>query len=705
MQRVKIAIVGRRIMGALLVLLVTVPFYRLLDSPVTGLAGRSTVGLSELNAAALWYGALLALIPVIVLARVLEPRLIDRWVAILRARLLAPRSATFALVLALLAGALTLAFSLGVLEGKPNLIDAMSQLLHARYLAAGKLAGPVLPEGAFWHIQNTVITDQGWVSQYPPGHVVLLAIGFRLGAVWLIGPMMVAVAILFTALTAERLLPDDRATARLGAIMAALSPFLIGLAGAYMNHITAAAFGAAAVYCAVRTRDGNWAWALPTGAALAWVFGTRPLAGVVVGAVVAFAVWWDGGGARLSQPGRWLARVAWATAGASPFLILLGAYNNHFFGRPWRFGYSAALGPATALGFHQDPWGNWYGPLQALGYTSADLVALNLNLLESPVPVVLLAGLFLLFARKLSTGERIIAAWALLTVLGNLFYWHHGLFMGPRMLNEAAPAWALLTAVAAVGIVRRIPPGFRVIRGGYSVRVAVLLFLVGGGVVGYLVLAPQRLLSYGAERHAGSRVRVPEVSGPAIVFVHGAWEVRAGMRLAASGMRLDSLETALRQNPTCRVAEYVAYYVARSEGNHSAKEVKLDLTPRSDDFPPRIEISPGNWILVAEDSPLTEECLREIEADRNGVVDVTPLAWQGDLPELDTGGAMYVRDLGPESNEELIRRHPERKPLVFYTPSSDASPILMPYQEGMAAIWGGSAARAGMAQPDITVVP
>src|SRR5690606_35601612 len=130
------------------------------------------------------------------------------------------------------------------------------------------------------------------------------------------------------------------------------------------------------------------------------------LAGVVVGAVVAFTIWLGGAGGRWEQIQRWLARVGCATVGALPLLMLLGAYNHYFFGKPWRFGYSAALGPATSLGFHQDPWGNWYGPLQALGYTSSDLVALNLSLLESPVPVVLIAGLFLALARQLTPGER-----------------------------------------------------------------------------------------------------------------------------------------------------------------------------------------------------------------------------------------------------------------------------------------------------------
>jgi hypothetical protein len=501
-----------------------------------------------------------------------------------------------------------------------------------------------------------------------------------------------AVTAFFTSVAAERLLPDDRLTARLGALMVALSPFMIGLAGAYMNHITAAAFGAVAIYAAVRTRDGHWGWAVPTGAALAWVFSTRPLAGLVVGTVVAFTIWWGAGEARQVGPCRWLARVGWSTVGAMPFLVLLGAYNRYFFGSPLRFGYSAALGPATALGFRQDPWGNSYGPLQALGYTSADLVALNLNLLETTVPVVVVAGLFLLFARRLSAGERVIAAWALLPVLANTLYWHHGIFMGPRMLNEAGPGWGLLTAVAMMGMVRLISRGRSLIVGGYSLRAAALTFLLAGGAVGYLALAPHRLLSYGGPWQAGARITVPKIDEPAIVFVHGAWATRAGMRLAANGMRLDSLETALRQNPTCRVAGFVNSYLTGRGGERTLNETMLDFTPRSHSFPERVEISPGSSILIEEGGLLTEECRREIEADRNGVIEMTPLVWQGDLPGLASGGTLYVRDLGPALNDGLIRRHPERIPLVFYTPAPESPPILVPYSEGMAALWASAIA-------------
>ena len=150
------------------------------------------------------------------------------------------------------------------------------------------------------------------------------------------------------------------------------------------------------------------------------------------------------------------AAVRRSAVGIAPVLVALALYNRYFFGSALRFGYVASTGPLVSPGFHQDPTGQFYGPIQALGYTSADLVTLSLYLLETPIPAVVLVGLFFLLSPRLTRGELIIALWALLPVIANVFYWHHGNFMGPRMLNEAAPAWVLLTAVAAVGLVRRI---------------------------------------------------------------------------------------------------------------------------------------------------------------------------------------------------------------------------------------------------------
>ena len=679
---------GRRALGVLLIALVVIPFCRLLEGRETGLAGRATVGIMEVYLPLLWTGFAVTLIVGVLAGYLLTPGALERRLAPLGRWLTAPRAAVFGGVAGVLSAALTAAFSLFVLDGKPNLIDAMSQLLHARYLAAGELAGPVSPFAPFWHIQNTVLTPNGWVSHYPPGHVALLALGFRLGAVWLVGPLMQGMTVLFTCLAADRLLPEDRLAARLGTVFVALSPFMIGLAGAYMNHVTAAAFGALALYAAVRARDGSAWWSVVAGAAVGMVFATRPLTGVVI-ALVAAGVW------LLSR--EWMQQASWrgvalriagAAGGAAPLVAALGLYNAYFFGSPLRFGYEAALGPAARPGFHRDPWGNVYGPIEALGYTSSDLIALSLNLLETPLPVVALVGAYFLCARRLSEGERIIAAWALLPVAANFFYWHHGLFMGPRMLNEAGAAWGVLTAIGAVGLVRLTPAQHRVFPRRYSPRAALTALFIAALAVGLTYLVPERLLSYGRDWLPSMRIEPPRTPHPSLVFVHGAWTGRIAMRLAGNGMRLDSLETALRRNSTCALPRFAASYPAGPGRDDRAPAIDFDVRADRPAGHAAVEIAPGDWILVRHGEALSAACAREIHADRNGVVDIAPMLWQRDLPGLPPTGAMIVRDLGPEANAALIAAQPGRVPYVFFTPSPDREPVLVPYDQGIAAIWG-----------------
>lgn len=675
----------RRACGAVLTALVVMPVFRLLRDREIGIMGADVLLVADQDRALLLIGTPIALVLGFLIARVVGAARVEALAARVGHALRDAPPHRFALALGIIAALYAAAFSLLVLDGKPNLIDSMTQLLHARFIASGDLAGPATGWNEFWHVQNSLVTPRGWVSHFPPGHVMLLAAGFALGAVWAVGPMLCGIAIFFTALAADRLLPEDRAVARLGALLAAASPFFIAHAGAYMNHVSAAAFATAAIYLGLRARDeGGFIWPGLAGGATGAAFTIRPLAAVVTALVV--TVIFAGPSPFRALPTRaWVRSTFAAIVGGLPFLAALGAYNARFFGSPLHFGYPAAWGPASGLGFHRDPWGNAYGIVDAIGFTSSDLTALSLHLLGTPIPVVLVAGLYLLAARKLTQGERIIALWALLPVVANLLYWHHGMFMGPRMLNEASPAWALLAAVAAVGLVRRIPSRWEV--RDYSARAGIAGAFALAAVTGIVYLGPDRLRQYGGSWMESTRMDAPQLAGPALVFVHGGWTSRIAMRLAAAGMRLDSLETALRLNPTCEVHQLARRY---PEGGGAAPD--LDFSPRSGELRPRIETARGNYIRVREGGKLSPECQREAVSDTLGIADIAPLVWQGDLPGNAGTGALILRDMGPAANAAVIAAHPGRVPFMLLRRSNDEAPTLVPYAEGVAALWPDASA-------------
>jgi hypothetical protein len=656
--------------------LAVLPVWRLLARPQTGLAGAATVGMTESYAGMLWFGAILLAIPALLASRTLEPGTVERAARRVSRLLAAQATLPFAAMLALVAFAAAAAFGSFALAGQPNVVDAMTQLLHARFVADGGLTGPDASFGAFWMPQQSLFTEHGWVSQYPPGHVLLLALGLKAGVPWAVGPLMLAIAILFTTLAAERLLPDRIAEARLGALLAAVSPFLIAHAGAWMNHTTAAAFGAIAVWCAARSMGGGPAWFAAAGASLGAMFTVRPLSALTLGVVIAAWLTFASGRGAVRRA---LPRVAILLLGALPFGVAIALYNARFFGSATTFGYAAALGPAGGLGFGVDPWGNTYGATEALAYTSAELTSLSLFLLETPLPLVALIAMWLALVPRLEAGERLITGWALAPLAAQLVYWHHGLFMGPRMLNEVAPAWCLLAAIAVPWLVAKLPARTASL-GSYSPRSFGAAAAVAGLLAGVFVLAPMRLASY-AQRPQAPAVAL-SADGPAVVFVHGGWTSRLSARLAASGIRLDSVETMLRQNPTCAVQ---AWADARVKGGPLPT---LDMERRSAGLPEAVEISPGNRIRIAPGERLSGECARQAAADRSGTIDITPLLWLGAVPGADRGETVFARDMGPAANTRLLNVLPGRTAWMLATPGPDSPPGLIEYEMAMRTLWG-----------------
>ncbi|HEX2168071.1 MAG TPA: hypothetical protein VHG09_12635, partial [Longimicrobiales bacterium] len=418
------------------------------------------------------------------------------------------------------------------------------------------------------------------------------------------------------------------------------------------------------------------------GAAFAYSLATRPLSTLAMGTAIALTA--PMLSSRRATPAMFALINLRAVAGAAPIAILLFAYNTYFFGGPLRTGYDLAMGPDMSLGMHRDPWGNLYGLREAIGYTAGDLLGLAIHLLETPLPAVPLIGLFLLIAKRLEPGARLLAAWAVAPVITNFLYWHHGVFMGPRMLHEAAPAWLMLATAAAVGLVRLTPRRWD----SFDAKAALSTAIIGSVVIGLFSGAGQRLSSYGGEWFEIMRLPVPPVESPALVFVHGGWTGRVAMSLASAGYRLDMIETLMRQNSTCDVHVLARHLLA---GRHAAAAValtELDTVPRNDRLPLTVEIAPGDRIRAWQGEQLTPECSREAASDRFGILDLSPLIWQGDLPGSEESGVMFVRDFGPEKNDALLRAHSDRTPFVYGIFEHDGDPVALPYDSAMSRLWG-----------------
>jgi hypothetical protein len=241
-----------------------------------------------------------------------------------------------------------------------------------------------------------------------------------------------------------------------------------------------------------------------------------------------------------------------------------------------------------------------------------------------------------------------------------------------------------LTAVSAVGLVRSIPVAKTF--GNYAPRSAVALGLFFAWLAGVAYLGPQRLVRYGGTYMESARLSIPSVGAPSLVFVHGGWPTRIAMRLVAHGLRGDSLEAVMAQNPTCDVHNFAVWYASKPVGR-AAAPTPLRFSPDLLNTTSQMEIAQGDEIRYRRGIPLSRTCLREVASDTLGIIDIAPLLWQGDMPGLRGTGAMIVRDMGPEANARLIARYPERVPMLYYRPEKEGVPKLAPYAVGIKTLW------------------
>jgi hypothetical protein len=670
----------RRAAAFCIVALSAFPLHRLLTPERTGPWGAQAIQLADIGWSVTLWGSLVVLL-VAILAAVLtsrsgaasEPSRVDALLTLARNALEAPEASRFALGVAALAGLLALTVTLGVQRLLLTNVDEMTALIHARYLAAGHLAGRLPPGSAeAWLIPNMLVVDSGWVSQYPPGHLFVMAAFVFAGVRWLMGPMLFAAMVGLSASSFERLLaPERRALGRAASLLLTLSPFALLLASGALSHLTAGAAGALALYAALRVQAGrrSW-WAVVAGAAMGLMVLTRPWTGLVLGPVLTLGVWWRRGSVSLV-----LRSLAPWVAGGLPFALVLFAYDSALFGGPLHLGYEVLYGPAHGLGFHADPWSSAYGLREAIGYSASDLMQFGATLLDTPVSITLVAGLYLLLVRRLEPAAGIIAAWALLPVLGNALYWFHQ----PRMLFETAPAWILLAVLAVSALYERSGRG---LRNGAAVAAATTL------VIGAIGFAPAHFATQRWSPETLSRITVPQDSAAgAVVFVHASWNERTAALLQASGMRNDSIQAVLRRNDACVLYEYAA---ARDDGRDADEWPAIDLEQTSSRPATLASVrAPGDAVVLQrKGSVWSAECGRQVLADRFGSVALAPLLWQGDLPGLEAGRPLFVRDYGPERNLALRAHFPSRPALVFAYGPDGGPPRLLGYEAGMRLLWG-----------------
>lgn len=356
--------------------------------------------------------------------------------------------------------------SLVVFGRIPHIVDAVDQLFHAKIFLLGRLFAPSTGVGEYFAISHMI--DNGrWYSQYPPGHTLLLAVGQLFRAPWLVNPLFGGLSVALLYKLGQEMF--DERTARLAAILGAISPFLLLMSSSFMSHGTTLFFLLLFLYGFVglltrgRPLDG-----LLAGVGLGFALNIRPMTALAVASPFLFygAYHLVAGliGRGVRRPARFYLACLLAAAVCSALVGGLLWFNQQTNGDPLLFGYEVLHGKGSRPGFGNSGWWNIpHTPGRGLTWTLENFNALNLYLLGLPFPSLVFALGGLVWSRPKIWDLLLLGS---LTVLAIAYfcYWYHDWALGPRFLYESTGPLLLLTArglVTLPGLLRRWLPAER----------------------------------------------------------------------------------------------------------------------------------------------------------------------------------------------------------------------------------------------------
>jgi|GEM_PF-3377812 len=341
-----------------------------------------------------------------------------------------------ALAAAAFGATLFLSYSYG--SHMPHVPDSVSYVFQAKILASGRLSAPTPPSPTafdFFFPPLIELHHGKWASVYPFGHPLVLAIGERIGAIWLVPPAVGAGCVALMWAVGRRVY--DVRVGLLAALLFAASPFFMMSAADFMSHNTAAFYVLMSVLFLACADRRPLLFPFLAGLFFGLLFNTRPL--TAVGLVPPFGV------LLLS----WLVPRDHRKTGATQLaaflaggLLMLAAYYGYTWGATGSpFTVSDTQANANNVGF-----GGRHSVSAGMSNEQAQLALLALVLNDWPV---YFGVAFLLLPFILGTRHRwdwFLLACAVTVVGVYTVYYSTGVMYGPRYWYEATPFLLLLTA-------------------------------------------------------------------------------------------------------------------------------------------------------------------------------------------------------------------------------------------------------------------
>ena len=479
-----------------------------------------------------------------------------------------------------------------VFEGIPHITDCVSYAFQARVFASGhlRLSPPAVPEA--FAIGNVVMNESLWAGKYPPGFPALLSVGYLLGVPWLVNPVLLGLAV-FGVFRLGRSLYDVP-TGLLSALLLSISPFALLYGATFFSHVPALCATVWTLDALVRgKKTGDARLLLLAGFFAGLAAAIRPYTAAAL--LLPAGVWliWR------TAPREALRRAALVAAGAALPLVLHAGFNAAVWGHPFRTGYTA-WDPTTDLtgeaGRHVSPVSSF---LEHLPRYLADL---NRDPWAEPWPD-LLPLLFLLPRRSRRSGDGLLFASALATVLAHSAFFHYDLIhSGPRYVLEAMGPLALLVARGLLAGAVLLREGLARLRAPVALGTAVLLVLAGISMYFPLGRRLPELMEVNSRAYGGQtleplrRPGAEKVGPDALILVSGTWaeatyaafsllndvEPAKGRRVYALDYRLrrDDLAAAYPRDETWKLYFEIASWPSEKRFARPTYEIRRVLWTR-----------------------------------------------------------------------------------------------------------------------------